>query len=432
MEHKHSENLRSSPYNGAAAFLAALYFLLTCGMYYFKDEYLDLGIHFMYKFILTAVIAALSFLIFLIRTNLPRGGWLLRYLILLSLPNLTAIMASVPLWVFQTQKLTQIRRGLFDQLYTLGILLVMAGILYIFGRRGLWLNLAALLGANFITFVRVVYESGISVYLQELRTLIVTFAKETGPTIQRMEIHEVTFALGVYLIYYILNWNECRRDRLARILLIPTLFCFLSGFKRIGIAAIALAVGVWLILKVVARKYSGRFWLMAASFAAVLAAFLYICMVKNGLFEFISTHFGLDTMGRRELSQFIDQYYWVGLDYFGNGAGFVTRLFSDLPAGYTIRALHNDILILYIDSGFWGFWVWMLCYFPLRVWYANKWQGLQKGILCLCMETYILATAATDNTIYYTYVAGALAICLMANAPEERGYAPVSLDKKPI
>ena len=90
---------------------------------------------------------------------------------------------------------------------------------------------------------------------------------------------------------------------------------------------------------------------------------------------------------------------------------------------YTIRALHNDILMLYIDAGFWGFLAWMLCYFPLRTWCVIKWQGLRGGILCLCLEAYILATAATDNTIYYLYVTGALAICLMCPQLEDSGYA---------
>lgn len=410
-------------YDGLIVPLAIVYFALACGMYYFHDEYLNLGIHIMYKFFLAMIIAALSVLVFLIRTDLRRGERLLKYLVLLSLPSLIVLLPSVPLWIFQLQQLSQIRRGLFDQIYGVSILFAVAGILYVFGHRGLWLNLAAMLGANFITLVRVVQANGLSLFLKELRVLITSFAGETGPVIQQMEIHELTFALGVYLIYYMLNWKECRKSRTARILLAPTLFCFLTGFKRIGIAAIAMAVLMWLILKLVARKHSGSFFLMAAALSLVGVLFLYICLVKRGLFEFLALRFNLDTMGRRELSRFIDQYYWIGLDYLGNGAGFVSRLFSDLLEEWTIRALHNDILMLYIDTGFWGFWGWMLCYLPLRVWCIHKWQGLQNGILCLCLQTYVLSTATTDNTLYYVYVIGAVAICLMSGRSEEESHA---------
>ena len=36
--------------------LAGAYLLLACGMYYFHTEYIDLGVHFMYKFVLAAVL----------------------------------------------------------------------------------------------------------------------------------------------------------------------------------------------------------------------------------------------------------------------------------------------------------------------------------------------------------------------------------------
>ncbi len=415
----------SRGYNWPDQCLAAVYFFLACGMYYFHDEYINLGIHFMYKFVLAAVLAALSFLIFLVRTDLGRGGCLLRHIVVLSLPHVAILMASVPLWVFQIQRMSQIRRGLSDQIYGLAMILAMAGILYTFGRRGLWLNLAAMLGANFITVAQVIRENGLSVYLQELRALVVTFANETGPVIQQMEIHELTFALGVYLVFYAINWKECRRDRAAMLLLGPALFCFLSGFKRIGAVAVAAAVLVSLLLRVLTRRSSGAFWLLAASFLVIGIAFLYICLVERGIFDYLSQRFGLNTMGRKELSEFIDQYYWIGPDFFGNGAGFVTRLFSDLPAEYTIRALHNDILMIYIDVGFWGFWGWMLCYFPLRVWNIYRRKGLKDGVLCLSLQVYVLVTAMTDNTLYYIYVTGALSICLMSCLLEEQeaGYA---------
>ena len=182
---------------------------------------------------------------------------------------------------------------------------------------------------------------------------------------------------------------------------------------------------VSLLLRVLTRRSSGAFWLLAASFLVIGIAFLYICLVERGIFDYLSQRFGLNTMGRKELSEFIDQYYWIGPDFFGNGAGFVTRLFSDLPAEYTIRALHNDILMIYIDVGFWGFWGWMLCYFPLRVWNIYRRKGLKDGVLCLSLQVYVLVTAMTDNTLYYIYVTGALSICLMSCLLEEQeaGYA---------
>lgn len=413
---------RRRRYDGTTVLLTVIYLTAACGMYYFHEEYLDLGIHFMYKFVLSLFLAVFSFLVFLVRTDLYRGGQIFRGSVLISLPQVVTVLASVPLWVFQIQQLILIRRGIFTQVYEVSMIFAMAGFLYVFGRRGLWLNLAAMLSANFITVVRVVLENGLSVYLEELRVLIVTFTKETGPVIQQMEIHELTFALGVYLVFYLLDWKECRKDRVAVLLLLPTLFCFFSGFKRIGIVAIVAAVLVWVLMKPMCRKQNGLFWLMAAAFAAIAVSFFYLILVKQDLFAILAERFDINTMGRRELSWFIDQYYWIGPNYLGNGAGFVGRVFSDLPESFTVRALHNDILQLYIDIGFWGFFAWMLCWLPLQVWSVYRHQGVRAGLLCLCLHAYVLATAATDNTIYYIFVTGALAIVTMycsGNGQEE-------------
>ena len=94
-------------------------------------------------------------------------------------------------------------------------------------------------------------------------------------------------------------------------------------------------------------------------------------------------------------------------------------MFSDLPEEYTIRALHNDILAIYIDNGFWGFWIWMLLYMPYRTWVLCRWQGIRGGILSACLGLFVLLTAMTDNTIYYVYVTAALAICIMSYRIEE-------------
>lgn len=404
---------KSRAFSWSDGCLAAVYFALACGMYYFDDEYLNLGIHFMYKHILAGVSILLSIVIFLVRTDLERGGSLLKSTALLCLPSVVIVMASVPLWVFQLQRMSIIRRGLFNEIYGVIIIAAVAGILYVFGPQGVWLNLAAMVGANFITMAMVVRENGLSAYLEELRVLIVTFSRETGPIMRQMEIHELTFALGVYLVYYFIDWKACRKNKLAMVLLVPTVFFFLSGFKRIGAAAVAAALLLYLALRVLMRSRKGPFWLLMASFAVIGVLFLYLILVEHGIFDFLSDRFHMDTMGRRELSHFIDEYYWIGPDYLGHGAGFVARLFSDLPEEYTIRALHNDILMIYIDAGFWGFWIWMLCYLPLRVYRIYRQQGPDNGIMCLCLQVYVLATAVTDNTLYYTYVIGALSACVM-------------------
>lgn len=369
----------------------------------------------MYKMLLAVVILTGSFVVFLVDTNLAKAGALAKYTCVLLLPHIIVLFVSMPLWVFHMSRMTVIRRGVFEQLYGISIIFASAGLIYIFEKSGLWLNLVAMLAANLITILRVIKEAGFHEYWQELRTVVLTFAKETGELMQAVEIHELTFALGLFLFFLIVVWREEKKKKLFWIFFALTVFCFLSGMKRIGVFALALCLlSEWLLTLFTGKSGKYRIWLWMFSMAAVLMAFVYICVVRGGVYDYLEEKFQLDTMGRRFLNDMINQYYEISPAYLGQGGGFISRLFSDMPKDFTIRALHNDVLKVYIDIGFWGFWLWMLSFFPLRVYFVTKWQGSKGGILCACYCLFILVTAFTDNTIYYTYVIGAAAVLIMS------------------
>lgn len=399
----------------STAVLAAVYFLLATGMYYFDKQAFYLGVDVLYKMVFAAVIAALSILIFLVRTDLAKGGALMsRFWVLIS-PHLIVLTVSLPLWVFRMSSGSVVRRGLFAQLYCIGIILAVAGILYVFGRGGLWLNLAAMLAANLVTIVQLIARAGFGTYCRDLAALVRSFGRESGGVVASAEINELTLALGLYLIVMLLNWKQWKQYRFFWPMLALTCFCYLSGFKRIGVFAVILSVAVGLVLgKLTGGKLQRRGWLMAFSLVIIGGAFAYLFLVRAGFFELLEERFGINSMGRRDLTAFIEEYYFIGPGYPGQGAGFVSRLFSDRQGGeWVVRALHNDILAVYIDIGFWGFWLWMLAFVPLRVWTAAGKQGIRAGILCFCCCLYILVTAMTDNTIYYVYVIGTAAILNM-------------------
>ncbi len=395
--------------------LGVIYFFITTGMYYFNWQYFSFGIHILYKILLALFIISLSFVVFLVHTDLERAGILGRYVCLLSLPQIVVLIVSMPLWVLHMQGMTAIRRGAFEELYGIIMIFAMAGILYVFGENGFWLNLVSMLAANFARILGILQKNGLSVYLKELGILIRSFAGETGSVIAAAEIHELTFAIGLCLSSCLMDWKRYGKDRKILLLLPAALFCFFSGFKRIGILAMALSLSARLILKVLTgEKDRRKGWLMFAAFCVSGLLFGYLCLVKGGIYEFLTKRFALNTMGRRELSRYIDAYYWIGPDYIGYGAGFVSRMFSNMATrAYGNRALHNDILLLYIDLGFWGFWIWIFSAILLRTWVIYKWQGIRSGILCLCATLFLMVTATTDNTIYYVYVTGSLAMVIM-------------------
>lgn len=410
--------------------LAAVCFPLATGMYYFNSQAIHLGVDVLYKMLFAIALAVVSFVAFLVHTDLARGRELVRYVGLLTLPHLAAIVISLPLWVLNMTALWAVRRGLFAELYCVGLIVAGAGLFYLFGRGGLWLNLAAMLAANLVTIVRIIRQVGLGEYWQELKTLVLSFGAQPTGAIAQAEIHELTFALGLYLTFLLLDIKRQQKNRLFWPLLALTCLCYFSGFKRIGVFGLVLSLLVGWLLALLTRGREGRRgWLLFFSLAVVMGLFLYLFIVRAGLFEYLEREFGINSMGRRLLTDFIEPYYHIGPDYLGRGAGFTSRLFSSQPVGQ-IRALHNDILVLYIDLGFWGFWLWMLAFFPLRVWVVAKRQGVWGGILCACCCLNILATALTDNTIYYVYVIGAAAILPMGGVFFAPAEAPSGLPER--
>ncbi len=61
--------------------------------------------------------------------------------------------------------------------------------------------------ANFIKVLTVAMEGGIGDFLEEFYQLLVSFSAENGPLMQQLEINDLTFAFGPFLIYLLL-WRK--------------------------------------------------------------------------------------------------------------------------------------------------------------------------------------------------------------------------------
>jgi len=81
-----------------------------------------------------------------------------------------------------------------------------------------------------------------------------------------------------------------------------------------------------------------------------------------------------------------------------------------------VVALHNNILTIYIELGFLGFWAWMIYTWVFQVnWMINHW-GEKTGMLFFLCEMYIFITYTTDNTLYYFFTSLVLRLMPLAYA----------------
>jgi len=390
------------------------YFMVAAVMmYYFLTEYIDVGLHITYRHAFALLLAGSAIVMFLYKPNIARGVTAFKCAVMYSIPLLVTTVVSLFIWFVNTVDTSVISRGLsssFIYANMFSFALAAGAFLYIFGEKGIWYNLIAILVANILMILTIIAEYGLGSYFSEFTTLIVTFAEETGDIIVQAEVHELAFCLGAYLIYM---FFKPRKNIVFFILLFLSLFCFVSAFKRIGIIAIAIALVFGYILKFIA-KYSDKTARGITIFLSLLVMFLLVCyvaVIKAGAFEFLEKA-GINTSGRVEIYDAVDEFYEFSPGFLGNGIGFLTyQLNTNMNVG--VASVHNDFLQHFIDLGFWGYLIWLCSMTVMRIWYFGSKGKTESGILTFILTLYLIIVSTTDNTMNYPLLTGVLAILMI-------------------
>ena len=313
-------------------------------MYYFLNEYIDLGLHITYRHAFALGLAASAILLFLYKPNIARGAVAFKDACMYSIPLGVTTVASLFVWFMETVDVSVMSRGLSSSfIYTNMLSFALAGgaMLYIFGGKGIWYNLVAILVANILMILTVIAEYGFGNYMSEFITLVTTFADVTGDIIVKAEIHELAFCLGAYLIYML---YKPKRNVVYYILLALTVFCFLSAFKRIAIIAIAVALVFGYLLKFIEKYNKKTASNLVIIFTIVVIALLigYVALIKMDVFKLLEEA-GINTSGRVGIYNAVDDFYEFNPGFLGNGIGFVTyQLNTFINIG--VAAIHNDFL----------------------------------------------------------------------------------------
>ena len=393
------------------------YFMVVAVMmYYFINEYIDIGLHITYRHAFALVLFGSAVLMFLYKPNIARGLTAFGEACIYSVPLLVTTVVSLFIWFMGTVDVSVISRG-FSSSFIYANMLSMAlgagALLYIFGKRGIWYNLIAILIANILMIIAVIAQNGLGNYISEFVTLVVTFAGETGDVIVQAEIHELAFCLGAYLIYML---YKPQKSIVYFILLILSLFCFVSAFKRIAVIAMAAALAFGYLLKFIARYNKKTAARLVTFFAIVVVLLLigYIAIIKMDAFELLEKA-GINTNGRAEIYNAVDKFYDFTPSFLGNGIGFLTyQLNTFMNVG--VASVHNDFLQHFIDLGFWGYIIWLVSMTLARVLYFGRKGNVENAIITFMLTLYLIIVSSTDNTMNYPLLTGVLAMLMMGHS----------------
>jgi hypothetical protein len=202
------------------------------------------------------------------------------------------------------------------------------------------------------------------------------------------------FIFGAYFIYF-----SYKKHFIYEIVDLVLLYL---AHKRIAMLG---AIAVWASFKIYnfffKRKNIKPVMVCFALFD--IAMLMYLYLIRNGILNEYVSKFEINTMGRTNVYDKIAAIYTMSPLYGGSGIGTV-RVFLEnlgLPA---FKLLHNDLLSIYIETGFWGFIIFWVIYLGV-VKYNSKYVQAQNIIIMVCLLMYTFINFMTDNiSIYISYL----------------------------
>ena len=260
-------------------------------------------------------------------------------------------------------------------------------------------------GANFVIILIGAATTGFGSAFKDMFANIVSFGASdvivNSTFIRAIEIHDITFVMGVFFIYFLFfSPGEKYRYLYAAI----ALFLFFAGLKRIAFLSLLLA-SVFAIFCLWLGPRAKRRTLMITAVVIVIFCYIYIILIQKGLFTQFCIEHDIELNGRERIYDYISQFYEVSPSYRGRGYEFCVQLLKSMRGTkdqvVAINAVHNDILKMYVEMGFWGFAAWILGYYVYQThWFITR-CGEKVAVCFMAINVYMLITYMTDNTMFY-------------------------------
>ena len=358
-----------------------------------------------YKYLLGIGIVALALLHFLISADLRSAIRCGKDALAMAKPYLWTLAYSLVLWVATMAGFRVMTKGTFLVVYQMIAILAAASTLYMFGSRGVYLQLFALVISLSLMALNQIGQVGLGEFLRQYFDNIITFTSNSGSTMRFFEQQGHTYSVGFFLVYFLLTIKEKRAHRYLAIL---CFFLFFLGLKRSVFLSISIGLIVGLLIF---RAKKPAKWVVPASIIGIALVLGYIVLLYNGLFDRLEA-MGIPTSGRSWLYSKIRDYYYMSPVYWGKGAGFVATAFSNgtfdvSEYGARIGNIHNEYLRQYIECGFWGFllWVWLYTGNRVKHFFHNSLdvEEIRHGVIAFILVMVNCVLFMTEDTLYYYY-----------------------------
>lgn len=371
--------------------MASVFIFLSFLSFYCACYRLPVGV----KYFVNVAITGWALIAFMIKPRMEKMAFCAKFTLLNFVPFFLFWLWSLVIWIVDFQTTDYMIRGTQNIIYMLTNILYLCAAFYLFGKKAVYYTFYAMCMANMAVFIEVGMSDGFGLLFKQYFVLLTSFANVTGDTIRKMELHDMVFGWGPMIIYFVMARGEKFWKRMA--CMAVSVFFFTLGLKRIGAAAVVLAIllgFLYMKLKTVNKR---RLYIIFPLVFIVLA-FGYVVTVKTGVFVDFVDKLGINLLGRESIFMSYDNYYEISPTFIGNGIRFIYN--HGVTEG-DIGAIHNVFLELYIEVGFvmWFIWMWYDLRYRAK-WMAKRYTYDSAGFLfAVCI--YVFITYMTDNTFFY-------------------------------
>ena len=237
-------------------------------------------------------------------------------------------------------------------------------------------------------------------------TLIYMFTlKDTVQITKIFEVHDLTFAMGFFLIYFVyFNKKENIKHLYSKIII--SILYVIWGYKRIEFAAIAITFILFIFIGRKRKELSFKTTVITGVVLAV--SLIYVFLASSGLLSILAEKYNINFMGRLYTYEFMTRYFEFKPTFMGHGLSYVDKLIEELRARGTLykgwmllSGMHSDTLKKYIELGFIGFIVWIIYVIKIKtIKFKNEFSEKVAAIY-LMFTVYSFVLYLTDNVFEY-------------------------------
>ena len=295
----------------------------------------------------------------------------------------------------------------YSRLFSNTIFLIITGFFIyrayrIFGIRCLdllWISM--ILSYSFLGIFRGIIKCGIMNIIRS-----VFFFQDLVNVNNYLEVHDLTFALGFFLIFFLVFGKKCNISNLNLKIVISFIYIFL-GYKRIELLAI-LVVALFYYLfdrysKTTSRKY------IVPGIIAILICFLFIAIIYDHRLNTIAMQYNINFNHRLDTWQYWANKTKFSIGFWGLGIGYVDKETFLLHGKnglinnglIVLSGMHSDLFKKYVEIGMIPFFIWLIYILIFKTKILYKKQGFLVAEIYLLLTIYAIILYLTDNIYSY-------------------------------